>query len=73
MLNDGPTKLKNFQNCLTATDRKEKEKPNKNTTKQNKSLIRQLSTVPNYTINVYICKVQSIWVCLIDGFVNYMI
>lgn len=35
MLNDGPTKLKNFQNCLTATDRKEKaNKPNKNTTKE---------------------------------------
>lgn len=36
MLNDGPTKLKNFQNCLTATDRKKKNQTNqnKNTTKQ---------------------------------------
>lgn len=51
----------------------EKKKKNQTKTQQNKSLIRQLSTVPNYTINVYICKVQSIWVCLIDGFVNYMI
>lgn len=41
-----------------------KKQTNQTKTQQNKSLIRQLSTVLNYTINVYICRVQSIWVCV---------